>query len=826
LREARSVVVVAEPGAGKTTRVPPAILAATGLLTREHPHLVMLQPRRVAARAAAQRIADENKWTLGREVGYHIRFERKITAQTRLRVLTEGILARQLLEDPMLAGVGCVILDEFHERSIHTDLSIALLREIRGSIRPDLLIVVMSATLSAEPVAAFLGDCPVVRSSGRLFPIDIEYRASMDGALPHEHAARSVAEAVSRTDASGDVLVFLPGAFEIQRTQELLVSSASTHDLDLIPLHGSLPFERQMRALQPSGRRKVILSTNIAETSLTIDGVRTVIDSGLARVPQFDPQRGMDRLELVRISQASAEQRAGRAGRTAPGRCIRLWSAKEHHQLDEFEVPEIHRVDLCSALLILHAWGQPDPRRFDWFERPAVDAIESAERLLAMLGALDSEVNGRITDTGRRLTSLPVHPRIGRVMLEAADAGHANDGAMLAAILSEKDIAPDDLPPRIGESDLLVRMELLPRLQSPAVQQLLRVREDLLRNVAWTPRPRAGASAPACETPTQLVLRWTLLAYPDRVARRRANDPGRAVMVGGGGLRIARESVVKKAELFVAIDARHDARNPNRESLVRVASAIDPEWLPEFFPQSIHKRRQLEFEDDRQRVVARSTSWYRDLLLREDTDASVDPDLAGEVLADALALRARDVFGSDETAAAILARVAFLRRWLPEQPWPVYSDAELAAILRHACSGKRSLEEVRRASLAAALTSLLPYPLGRMLDEHAPQAIEVPSGSRIHLRYHDPARPTLAVRLQELFGWTDTPRLAQGRAPVVLQLLGPNFRPVQITDDLRSFWKSTYAQVRKDLRVRYPKHAWPENPLEGKPQAKGRRRRG
>ncbi|MDB5298999.1 MAG: ATP-dependent helicase HrpB, partial [Phycisphaerales bacterium] len=550
VREARSLVLVAPPGAGKTTRVPPAILGA-GLLSADHPNLVMLQPRRVAARASAQRIADENGWSLGREVGYHIRFEKRLGPETRLRVVTEGILSRQLLEDPFLEGTGAVLLDEFHERSLHTDLSIAMLREIRQTVRDDLILIVMSATLEAEPVAKFLGDCPIIRTEGRTYPIEITYAHAAPAGRTQELPDR-VADALSDVLASagpdatdspspisasprrpapasaspssplsasprprvptsslptspndpGDILIFLPGAEEIRRTMQRLESTAQREDLLLLPLHGSLTGDEQFAALRPADKRKVILATNIAETSLTIEGVRTVIDSGLARVAGYDPQRGLDRLELMRISKASATQRAGRAGRTAPGRCVRLWSQQEDRAMPDFELPEIKRVDLCGTVLALHAWGKTDPRAFGWYEAPPEETLAGAERLLAMLGALTGEVDGRITPIGRRLLSLPVHPRLGRLLLAAAEQDLLAQGAAIAALLSEKDILrasaydPSAMfrPAVQASSDLLIRLDLLARAEQDrfgagarslgvdtgAARQVARVRDELL----------------------------------------------------------------------------------------------------------------------------------------------------------------------------------------------------------------------------------------------------------------------------------------------------------------------------------------------------------
>ena len=846
LRSARALVLVAEPGAGKTTRVPPAIVKQK-LLSEQNPHVLLLQPRRVAARAAAARITDENGWQLGREVGYQIRFERRIGPQTRLHVMTEGVLTRRLLDDPYLEGVGCVVLDEFHERSLHTDLAVALLREVQQTVRPDLHIVVMSATLDAEPVAKFLGDAPIIHSAGRAFPVDITHA----GATPRIELPQRIARLVAEIDDEGDVLVFLPGVAEINRAIDA-IHALGRDDLMPIPLHGSLAGDEQFAALRPAprGRRKIVVATNIAETSLTIDGVTTVIDAGLARVAGFDPQRGMDRLELARISRASATQRAGRAGRTAPGRCIRLWSAMEDKSLEPFETPEVRRIDLTATVLSLHAWGHADPRKFGWYEPPDERSIAYAERLLEMLGATTSETGGKITEIGKALLAMPVHPRLARLLLAAAEAGMAREGAAVAALLSEKDILrrqdvhPGERRPATqGASDLLIRLDLLESrgrrddVDQGALRQVLKAREELASiarrvpssmDVSPMPSERAaGRRENMGGTPVLLqeqILRLPLWAYPDRVCRRRSNNPAAGVMVGGGGVRLAPESVVRQHEFFLALDARQDQRNLSREAIVSIASSIELAWLEEMFPQEIRSQRSLVFDELRQRVVARGVTYYRDLPLREDADAAVDPRQASKVLADALSRRAAEFF-ADDAAQNLLARVALLRRHMGEHPFPEFSDTELAAVLAEACEGKRSVEEVRRVDLLSLLRARLPYPLDRLLDQHAPETITVPTGNRIRLQYSPTAPPVLAVRLQELFGMTETPRIAGGRVPVRLHLLGPNFRAVQVTDDLQSFWKTTYFQVRKDLRVRYPKHSWPEDPLTARPEAKGGRRR-
>ncbi len=818
LRARRALVLVAEPGAGKTTRVPPAILAAGELLDANNPNLIMLQPRRVAARAAAARIADERGWTLGTEVGYHVRFDRKLGRDTRLRVITEGILTRQLLDDPFLEGVGAVVLDEFHERSIHTDLAIALLREVRQSVRPDLVLIVMSATLDAEPVAKFLADegidAPIVNVPGRTYPVEVSHEQKLG-----VHLTDQIVDTLQDLREDGDVLVFLPGAPEIHRTIRALAPLAASRNWLVLPLHGSLPFDEQTRALRPAapGQRKIICATNIAETSLTIDGVRVVIDSGLARVAGYDARRGLDRLELKRISKASAIQRAGRAGRTAPGRCIRLWSAKEYHESPEFELPEIQRVDLAGTVLSLHAWGHADPRKFPWYQPPPEATIAAAERLLEMLGAIDRASDGaiggaRITALGRRMLSLPLHPRLARLMIAAAEDNLLNEGAAIAAILSEKDFLPDDAPAQRGSSDLLARMQWMDR---PEARSVARVRDELLRIAQRIPaKPTSGDA-------DDDLLKLVLLAYPDRVARRRSTDS--ATMVGGGGVRLDKRSVVHDWEYFVAADARHDERNPAQEAIVRIASGIRAEWLEELFPDAIRVRRDVAFDAARQRVVGVERVVYHDLVLREHLDAQVDSERAAQVLADAIVPMSQQIFSANEAAGELLSRVRFLKQHMPEQAWPEIDDRTLIVA---ACVGKRSVDEVRRADLVSLIRAELRYPLDRLLDEHAPPRITVPSGESHKIDYCNASAPVLAVRLQEIFSWTETPRLAGGRVPLLLHLLGPNYRPVQITNDLKSFWATTYFQVRKDLRVRYPKHSWPEDPLTATPQAKGSRRKG
>ncbi len=830
LRDHGSAVVAAQPGAGKSTRLPPA-LARSGLLHSAHSAVVVLQPRRVAARALAMRIAEENGWQVGNEVGYHVRMDKRLGPSTALRILTEGILIRQLVEDPSLEGVGAVLLDEFHERSLFSDLALAMLREAKAALRPDLRIGVMSATLDSGPVAAFLDNAPVFDLPGRCFPIHIEYLSSP---LPHDRDAlplqiyRSVADELQANQ--GDILVFLPGMGLIEQLCSQMQALAQRYGARIYPLHGSLPADRQIEAIVPSGNRKIILATNIAETSLTIEGVGTVIDSGLHRQNQYDLQRGIDKLVLCRISQASATQRAGRAGRTGPGRCVRLWTASQQRTLVAFDQPEIARVDMAATVLQLHAWGQSDARRFAWFQPPPEGSLEAAGKLLEMLGAVE---RGGLTPLGRGMLQLPLHPRLARLMLEAQEKGLPRQGAALAALLSEKDIlldAPWDHAEVKGDSDLLYRLQLMEnpslcdRIDRRAVRTVKQVQQHLLGAL-----PAAGKSSrpsPDGQVPSSRLLQLPLLAYPDRVCKRRENDPMRGLMVGGGGVHLAESSIVRDGDFFLALDAQQQIRAGKRQSQVRISSRIEPQWLQELFPASITQRDQTSWDEDRRQVVARRIVYYLDLPLRSSELPQVDQHQARRILAEQLRDQALDIFRSDPSAKQMICRVALLRRFMPDHAWPSWDQEQLADLLLSQVKNPRSLEQVAGQNLTLLLSQTLQYPLDRLLQTETPEFMEVPSGSRIKLDYSAAERPVLAARLQELFGWADVPRIAGGRVRVVLHLLGPNYRVAQITDDLAGFWANTYFQVRKDLKFRYPRHAWPDDPLHAAAQAKGCRRGG
>jgi ATP-dependent helicase HrpB len=816
-RSAGRLVLRAPPGAGKTTRVPAALLDA-GLAGGKQ--IVVLEPRRIAARAAAEFVARERGGAVGGEVGYRVRFERKGGSSTRLWFLTEGMFSRGLAADPFLEDVGVVVLDEFHERHLQSDLALGVVRELQESVRPDLKLVVMSATLDTAPVSTFLRQAPVLTSQGRAFAVAVAYERENSRAPLAKRVATAVARALT-TDAEGDLLVFLPGAAEIRRASEAIAEIAAARGVDVVPLHGDLPLDAQRRALERGARRRVVLSTNVAETALTIAGVRTVVDSGLAREARFDPRHGVNRLEEVRISRAAAEQRAGRAGRIGPGRCLRLWTAAQHAERRERETPEVLRLDLSSTVLELRAWGVGDLRSFAWLDPPREGSLESAERLLEQLGALTAD--GVLTDTGRRMLALPASPRLARMLIEAEARGAAADGALAAALASERDVllerrafaAPSVSPWPSGSSDLLLRMDLFRQAEREGL------RPQACRSLGLDPaavravdraRRQLHSSARAAPAAEDAVLRCVLAGFPDRVARRRSPGSSRGIMVGGTGVAHDPQSVVRDAEFFVAVDLEAGARVERAEGRVRLASAIEPEWLYEMFPGQVRRTSELVFDAAAQRVIARDRRLYQDLVLAETIHHDVDPLTAGELV---IAEAKRDpanalTIGPDERA--FLDRVEFLGRAMPGLGLPADSEQLLRSAIDALGAGKRSFTELRRGDLRAALRAQLSPRQRHALEREAPEHLLLPSGRHARLQYERDKPPSFAARIQELFGLAATPRIAAGTVRIVTEILAPSNRPVQVTDDLESFWTRTYPEVRKQLRGRYPKHSWPESP--------------
>lgn len=818
LRAGRNAVVLAAPGAGKTTRLPPAVARDPALAGRQRA-VVVLQPRRVAARAAAARIAHEQGWTIGEEVGYHIRFDNTCGPHTRVRVLTEGVLTRRIQQDPFLPDIGCVILDEFHERGLHTDLALALLREVQTTVRPDLRIVVLSATLDPAPVAAFLGGAPIFDCPARPHPLDIDYLAHPPSGPIWAVAADEARRALNDTP-SGHVLVFLPGIDTIRRACERLVGV----EADLHVLHSSVATEEQDRALAPSARRKLILATNIAETSLTIDGVTTVIDSGLERTLVHDGGLGLDRLVTQRISQASAAQRAGRAARTGPGRCLRLWTRAEHAALKPQSRPEIARADLAAAVLALLAYGVRDVEAFAWFDPPPAGATARARKLLRLLQAVDER--GALTPLGKALAALPLHPRLGRLLLAGQSCGRSWEAAGLAAMLQLGARAPSAVPPRaatwVGLSDVADRLALF-EAAARSGDAFTRERRALHELARRAPHD-IGLQLPPEADAERALCRLLLQAYPDRVCRRSSRDPLRAVMVGKRGIALAPSSAVRQGPLFIAVDAQPVQRpataNAPRALEARLASTVELAWLEADFPALIERREVVRYHQALNRVVGRRWLCFAGLLLREyAAGRSVDADVAADALAAALRDELPSIIHAQTATARLLARAAFLRRWMPELELPLWDDAALRDLARDICTGCRARAEVERRDIAGLLLARLTGAQRRALEEHAPEQLIV-AGRRVRLDYGDGTTPPLlAIKLQHLFGVERLPRLAAGRAPILVHLLAPNQRVVQITDDLAGFWDRTYAQVRKELRGRYPRHAWPENPRAPQPPA-------
>lgn len=830
LQAHKNLVLVAEPGAGKTTRFPPRLLQ-TGLL-KGNQKVLVLEPRRLAARASAARIATEQNWDLGDQVGYQVRFENKTGLRTRLQFLTEGLLAKRLQTDPELRDVGAVVLDEFHERSQHTDLALGLLFELQQLARPDLRIIVMSATLDAAQVSKFLQDAPIVHVKGRTFPVHIQrsnkpFLSDTGPAFLDRVSSLCLDVMEGAVEHAGDVLVFLPGAREIRGVRERIQTRANSAGFDCFELHGSLPLEEQDRAIRRlPNRSKIVLATNIAETSLTIDGVGTVIDSGLARVARTDAF-GFTRLSLSKISLASATQRAGRAGRQAEGYCYRLWSPHDEASMPDFEVAEILRSDLTDPLLALLSQGVSDAEGFSWFEKPPSDAIRFAQRTLTDLGFRDANT-GALTSAGSKALRLPLNARLARLLLESADTGHTEIGIALAALLSERDILlrAQDLKASAGiESDVVARLHCLNGeahtrlpLDRVAVSQVKRVRDQLERAIG-----SSNAVKNLSGDEDEIAMRLLMRAFPDRLCRRRKAKEPAARMVGVKGVRLAPFSTVETSELFVAIDASEPPPHLARgDAQITIASAVNKNWIAADFPDAIETLSRFEFDSESLNVQKLSGASFRDLPIEAPHVSRPTADEAFPILMAA----SRDLwdtkFLAHESLAPVLERLAFLKAGEDTLSFDAASVRD--RFLEEVCYGETSLRTVLAKDLGEAYGRHLPSEIGRSLAEQAPERIVVPSGSQIRIHYPAGRNPYLEVRIQEMFGLLQTPRLGRERIPLTIHLLGPNYRPVQVTSDLESFWKNGYPEVRKELRLKYPKHSWPEDPYSAKPEAKGRRR--
>ncbi len=818
LGQGRDAVLTAPPGSGKTTRVPPALLREPWL---EGKRLLMLEPRRLAARAAARYMAAQLGEHVGETVGYRMRLDSKIGPRTRIEVVTEGVLTRLLQTDPSLSDYGIVLFDEFHERSLHADLGLALCLESRRLFRPDLRIIVMSATLDVAPIASLLGKADVVQAEGRTFPVDTRYLTR----ARTEPLDRAVIAAIRQVlaDEPGSLLVFLPGMAEIRRVERGLREASLTGKVVIAPLHGELPQEEQERAIvpPPAGMRKIVLATSIAETSLTIEGVRVVIDSGLLRIPRFDPRTGLTRLATVRVTKDSADQRRGRAGRMEPGVCVRLWSEADHLALAARRPPEILEADLAPLVLDLARWGALVPSELSWLTPPPSGAITQAVEVLTQLGALDE--NRRLTQHGTQMAEFGLHPRLAHMLLKARALGLGGLACDLAALLTERDLLrlSGDRP----HADLRSRLDVLHGDGSDRAGSAVdrgawrRVRETARlwrRHLQVRPDPDDGGFERA-----GLLLAF---AYPDRIAQRQSVEERRYQLANGSGAAFAKPDALAGDEYLVIAELDAGAR----WATIALAAPITPAELEAHCAELIRRGDLITWDDRTQSVLATRRRTLGALVLSERSLDRPDPAQLSAAL----------LFGIRGTGLSCLpwskatrqwrARVAFVRRHGGSaSDWPDVTDDGLFSTLEHwlgpSLEGMRSLADLQRIDLAALLEPLLSWQQRRDLDRLAPTHLTVPSGSRLPVEYDAPW-PVLAVRLQEMFGCRDTPRVLDHQVPVMLHLLSPAGRPVQITNDLASFWASAYQEVRKELRGRYPKHHWPDDPLSALPTNRAKRR--
>ncbi len=837
----------------------------------------MLEPRRLAARAAASRIAHEQNWNLGGKVGYQVRFENRTSRDTELCVMTEGLLNRRLARDPQLSGIGLVILDEFHERSWYSDLALGLLRELQLLGRPDLRIVVMSATLQAEKVARFLGQAPIIDVPAPRFPLNIHHDREPQILTSGKELIQRVGAATvdvlkGRRPGEGDILVFLPGVREINEVSNYVASDSRGLNYETHILHGSLSLDQQDRAIQHSKTRKVVLATNIAETSVTINGVGTVIDAGLARVMRQDAG-GLPRLELGRISRFSAIQRSGRAARQGPGICHRLWNKMDEASLNETEIPEILRTDLTEALLLLASFGVTDFAAFTWFEKPADFALERARNLLVKLGALQPKTTSRmqmndkktishladLTPLGRRLLEWPLHPRLARMMEEIlAHNGQTGallkSAAILAAIVSERDFVSGSETLRFStdvESDTLLRFDLFNTTKwsqavDPGIALTVQWSAEQIEQIAQK-RQQAKSQESAKlsilgETPGALnsfAAKLLLLAFPDRVARRRRPGEPEARMVGGRGVRLSKSSCVTKSDLFIAVDVVSLDRSPSdfqrgsssaTDATVTQASQIEVEWLKQIFPASVTEQRSVKVEEKSGKLMRRIVATYDDLPLEEPRWAPASADEVALHFPQLVATKWAHILERNKSTSLWLARLNFLKAILPEQEWPNFDvfdidDLQTRQLIDSVSFNETSMDAILSKDLTWHFENTFGPVATALLSKEAPETLLVPTGNRMHIHYPDARSPFVEVRLQEIFGLRESPLLAKGKQRLTFHLLGPNFRPVQVTSDLASFWATGYPEVRREMRARYPKHSWPDDPLTAPPVAKGRSRK-
>jgi ATP-dependent helicase HrpB len=822
LRAQNRVILQAPTGSGKSTQIPQFLLddqlAGSG-------RIVVLQPRRLAARLLAKRVAEERRVPLGGEVGYQYRLENVSSRETRILYVTEGILLRQMQENATLPGVAALVFDEFHERHLEGDVALARARQIQQAVRPDLKIIVMSATLETALLADYLAPCKILKSAGKIFPVTVEYLPKPDDAPAWELAAEACERATLK-QPEGDVLIFMPGAYEIQRTLNAVRDRLGARDFAFHALHGELPPAEQDAAVSPGAKRKIIVSTNVAETSLTIDGVRVVIDSGLARVARFDPHRGINTLLIEKISRASAQQRLGRAGRTAPGHAVRLWTANEHEQRPAQTLPEIRRLELSGALLTLKASGIDDLETFPWVEPPEPKSFARARQLLHDLGAIDAKE--KLTPTGRRMASFPPHPRYARMLLSAHELGCVRAAALIAALSQSRSILTRSEGRRMEEtreeilggeptSDFFLLMRAWryakqnqfdpqrcrqlgihggsAREVAGALDQLLRLAE------------RAGLDVADKPAEAEAIQRCVLTGFSDQLARRVDQGTLRCRLIHQRTGELARESVVRDATLLVAAEIREVESRDELRVLLSLATAVQEPWLRDAFPDDFAEGEETLFDPQSRRVVTRRTRLFRDLILDYTEQDATDSEAAARLLAEEVLSGRCPLKHWDDAVEQWFVRLSCLRRWMPELDLPAADDEARRAIVSQLCHGAFTYKAIKDVEVWPVLKNWVSTQGQRWLDQLAPERIELPGGRKAKVIYQLDSPPMTAARIQDLYGVT-TLAVAKGRVPVTIQILAPNQRPVQITSDLANFWKESYPKIKQELQRRYPKHEW------------------
>jgi len=827
LRTQNRLILQAPTGSGKSTQVP-QIMLEHGLL--DAGEVVVLQPRRLATRMLAARVAEERGTALGEEVGYQIRFDRVVSERTKIRFVTEGVLLRQMLQDAKLGKVSAIIFDEFHERHLYGDITLAKALDLQQWARPDLKLIVMSATLETAHLESFLAPCAMLRSEGRAYPVDIEYLERPY--RPEDVAVWDVAaDELERMagETEGDVLIFMPGAYEIQRTIDAVRRSRVGGDFVVLALHGELPVADQDAALASYGRRKVVVSTNVAETSLTIDGVRAVIDSGLARIARFDPYRGINTLLVEKISRASADQRAGRAGRTAPGIALRLWAEREHADRAAQELPEVKRLDLSEVVLTLKASGVEDIAGFRWLEPPETRSLERAETLLTDLGALH-EGTGRITAIGRRMLAFPVHPRYARMLLEGDQRGCVRAIALIAALSQGRGLLrrPEGRQMEQERADLLGEKEasdffILMRafryaeqnhynpqkckrlgINGAAAREAGQTYEQFLR-IAKEEKLDLGRT----EVTDEAIQRSILAGFTDQVAVRVDTGTLRCNLVHGRRGVLARESVVHHSPLVVASDVREiQGKDGELTVLLNTATGIEEAWLRELLPEAFRVEEKVVYDPVQRRVIARRQILFRDLLLKAEVTEKAPKEEAARVLADAVTSGACALVNWDNAVEQWIARLNRLREWMPELELPGIGDEERRMLVEQICHGAMTYKDIKERQVWPVVKSWLSAGQQEMVEKFAPERIALPNGKKWKIVYDPKAAPVIAARIQELYGVEGSLSIAAGRVQLVIQVLAPNNRPVQVTQNLSTFWKESYPKLKIELQRKYPRHEW------------------